>query len=278
MKSPNLDLTGPGLVPRAIRMNQVVNVRDVHSDPDYIQGWGAAQSELVVPLKIGSEVIGVIDVQSSQPGAFSSDDERLISIFAERAALALEHSRLNAQTDSRMQQLLALRTIDMAICNSFDTTLTLAILLEQVTKQLGVDAADILAFNVTTQTFKFASESGFRTPTLQHTLIKYGAGFAWRVVRERQKVVVPDIRAEADGLQRTPDLSREQFITYVGIPLLAKGQVKGVPGGIPARTACPGCGRVCLSGNAGRAGSHCNRQFRTIRASAELKCRIGHGL
>ena len=228
VRSRNLDLAGPGLVTRAIRMNQVVNVRDVQSDPDYIQGWGAAQSELVVPLKIGSEVIGVIDVQSSQPGAFSSDDERLISIFAERAALALEHSRLNAQTDSRMQQLLALRTIDMAICNSFDTNLTLAILLEQVTKQLGVDAADILAFNVNTQTFKFSSECGFRTPMLQHIQIKYGAGFAWRVVRERQKVVVPDIRAEADGLQRTPDLSSEQFITYVGIPLLAKGQVKGV--------------------------------------------------
>ncbi len=172
--------------------------------------------------------MGSLTSRVSQPGAFSPDDERLISIFAERAALALEHSRLNAQTDSRMQQLLALRTIDMAICNSFDTTLTLAILLEQVTKQLGVDAADILAFNVTTQTFKFSSECGFRTPMLQHTLIKYGAGFAWRVVRERQKVVVPDIRAEADGLQRTPDLSSEQFITYVGIPLLAKGQVKGV--------------------------------------------------
>ena len=41
-------------------------------------------------------------------------------------------------------------------------------------------------------------------------------------------IVVPDIRAEADGLQRSPDFSSEQFISYVGIPLLAKGQVKGV--------------------------------------------------
>jgi putative nucleotidyltransferase with HDIG domain len=41
-------------------------------------------------------------------------------------------------------------------------------------------------------------------------------------------IFIPDIRAVADGLQRTPDLSGEKFITYVGIPLLAKGQVKGV--------------------------------------------------
>jgi HD-GYP domain-containing protein (c-di-GMP phosphodiesterase class II) len=206
----------------------VVNAGDVHSAPDYVQGWEAAQSELAIPLKIGNNAIGAIDIQSSKPDAFSPDDERLMTIFAERAALALEHSRLNAQTDSRMQQLIALRTVDMAISSSFDINLTLGILLDQVTRQLGVHAVDILIFNATTQTFKFSCERGFRTHMLQHTQIKFGAGYAWRAVRERRMIVVPDIRAEPDGLQRSPDLSGEQFIAYVGIPLLAKGQIKGV--------------------------------------------------
>jgi len=91
-----------------------------------------------------------------------------------------------------------------------------------------VHAVDILAFNAPTQTFKFSFERGFRTYPLNHMQIKFGAGYAWSLVRERQMIVVPDIRAEADGLQRTPDLSGEQFIAYVGLPLLAKGQVKGI--------------------------------------------------
>jgi PAS domain S-box-containing protein len=228
VKYQNLALDGPGLIPLAIRTNKVVNVGDVHSAPDYVQGWEAAQSELAIPLKVGSDVIGAIDVQSSEPNAFSPDDERLMTVFAERAALALEHSRLNAQTEARLQQLTALRTVDMAISGSFDINLTLGVLLDQVTGQLGVHAADILAFNATTQMFKFACERGFRTQMLQRTQLKFGAGYAWRAIRERRAVVVPDIQVEPDGLQRFPDLSGEQFVAYLGMPLIAKGQIKGV--------------------------------------------------
>ena len=228
VKNKKLTLDGPGLVPQAIRAGATLNEGNVRAAPDYLPNWEAAQSELAIPLKIGNNVIGVIDVQSSELQGFSPDDERLMSIFAERAALVLEHSRLNTQTEKHMQQLLALRTIDMAISSSFDLSMTLGVLLDQITRLLGVHAVDILAFNTPTQTFKFSCERGFRNHALQHMQIKFGAGYAWSLVRERQMIVVPDIRAEADGLQRTPDLSDEQFITYVGMPLLAKGQVKGV--------------------------------------------------
>jgi response regulator RpfG family c-di-GMP phosphodiesterase/putative methionine-R-sulfoxide reductase with GAF domain len=228
VKYQNLALDGPGLIPRAIRTNKVVNVGDVHSDPDYVQGWDAAQSELAIPLKIGNNAIGAIDIQSSELDAFSPDDERLMAIFAERAALALEHAHLNAQTESRMQQLIALRTVDMAISSSFDINLTLGVLLDQVTGQLGVHAADILIFNAAAQTFNFSCERGFRTQTLRHTRLKFGAGYAWRLIRERQIINIPDIKKGPDGFQRSPDLSGEQFVAYVGIPLIAKGQIKGV--------------------------------------------------
>jgi PAS domain S-box-containing protein len=228
VKYQNLALDGPGLIPLAIRTNKVVNVGDVHSAPDYVPGWEAAQSELAIPLKVGSDVIGAIDVQSSQPNAFSPDDERLMTVFAERAALALEHSRLNTQIEARLQQLTALRTVDMAISASFDINLTLGVLLDQLTGQLGVHAADILIFNAAAQTFKFSCERGFRTQMLQRTQLKFGAGYAWRAIRERRVIVVPDIQAEPDGLQRSPDLSGEQFVAYLGMPLIAKGQIKGI--------------------------------------------------
>jgi PAS domain S-box-containing protein len=228
VKNKRLTLDGPGLVPQAVRTGATINAGDVRSRPDYLSNWEAAQSELAIPLKIGNSVIGVIDVQSSKPQAFTPDDERLMSIFAERAALVLEHGRLNAQTETHIQQLLALRTIDMAISSSFDLSMTLGVLLDQITRLLGVHAAEILAFNAPTQTFKFSCERGFRNHNLQHMQIKFGAGYAWSLVTERQMIIIPNIQAEADGLQRSPDLSGEQFVTYIGIPLLAKGQVKGV--------------------------------------------------
>ena len=132
---------------------------------------------------------------------------------------------MNTQAETRIQQLEALRTVDMAISGSFDLNLTLGVLLDQVLGQLGVHAADILIYNAAAQTFKFGSERGFRLQTLRHVQVKYGTGFIWRVVRERQVVDVPDITAGPDGLQRSPDLSSERFVTYLGLPLVAKGQI-----------------------------------------------------
>ncbi len=228
VRNAKLTLDGNGLVARAIRKGETINVPDVHADPDYVPNWDEAQSELAIPLKIGENVIGAIDVQSSQLNAFSPDDERPMTIFAERAALILEHSRLSTQMETRIQQLVALRTVDMAISGSFDINLTLGVLLDQVMGQLGAHAADILIFNAATQTFKFACERGFRLQTLRHIQLKYGTGYVWRAVRERQVINIPDINAGPDGLQRSPDLSSEHFVTYLGIPLIAKGQIRGV--------------------------------------------------
>ena len=228
VKDKELTLNGPGLVSQAIRTGKTFNVPDVRSAPEYVPNWAAAQSELTIPLKLGNDVIGAIDVQSAAAGAFNADDERLMSIFAERAALVLEHSRLNTQTEVRIQQLVALRTVDMAISGSFDIALTLGVLLDQVTGVLGLHAADILIYNAATQAFKLAGERGFRTHMLQHTQLNLGMGYAWRVVRERRMVVISNLQAESAGMQRFPDLSGEQFVTYMGLPLIAKGQTQGV--------------------------------------------------
>jgi PAS domain S-box-containing protein len=228
VRNVNLTLDGPGLVARAVRQGETLNVPDVHAQSDYLPNWDAARSELTIPLKMGNNVIGVIDLQSSQANAFGPDHERPMTIFAERAALVLEHGRLNTQMETRIQQLVALRTIDMAISASFDLNLTLGVLLDQVLGQLEVDAADILIYNPAAQTFKFACERGFRLQTLRHVQLKFGSGFVWRVVRERQVINIPDITAGPDGLQRSPDLSSEHFVTYLGVPLVAKGQIRGV--------------------------------------------------
>jgi PAS domain S-box-containing protein len=226
--SKTLTLDGPGLVPQAIRSGQTVNVGDVHTVQGYLPNWESAMSEMAVPLKIGNDVIGVIDTQSALPNAFNKQDEGLMTIFAERAALALEHSRLYEQTEGRVQQLAALRTVDMAISSSFDIHLTLDILLDQVRAQLGVHAADILGYNQVTQTFWFSCGQGFRTHALQHTHLRLGEGYAGKAAMERRLLKVPDLHAEPSGFGKSPLLVGENFISYAGIPLVAKGQIKGV--------------------------------------------------
>ena len=113
-----IPLAEAGLIWLAARSGRVLNVPDVKSEPDYVAGWRDARSELVVPLVLDDRVVGVFDLQSGHPAAFSDADARTIRSFAERAALALRlselvgdagkaHARLEAVT--RATQLLNFR-------------------------------------------------------------------------------------------------------------------------------------------------------------------------
>ncbi|MBP7591976.1 MAG: GAF domain-containing protein [Chloroflexi bacterium] len=100
-----LTVSGPGIIPEAIRTGKSLNVYDVDTQPQYKQGWKLTKSELCVPLKIDRRVIGAIDMQSSDYHAFNQDDERLLSHFADRAALALQSVRLFNETQRWAKEL-----------------------------------------------------------------------------------------------------------------------------------------------------------------------------
>jgi PAS domain S-box-containing protein len=139
---------------------------------------------------------------------------------------------MRRQAESRIErhlaQLAALRTIDTAISSSFDLRLTLNVLLEQVTTQLGVDAAGILLLHAPTQTLEYAAGRGFRSPAIQRARLRLGEGLAGRAALERQTVHVPDFHEVGGDSARAAELGNEGFVTYFGTPLVAKGQVRGV--------------------------------------------------
>ena len=219
---------GAGLVPLAIRTGRVINTPDVRDIPGYIPGWKAARAELTIPLQIGAQIIGVIDIQSSEPNAFNSSDERFMAIFAGQAALVLEHARLFAETQGRLQNLISLGTVDQAISSSFDLRSTLGILLDQVIERLQVDAVDIIVLNPDTQTFQYSIGQGFHTQPVQHPDIQLDDDYAGRAARERRTIVIQNLEKDPGGFARSEDFTREGFTSYIGIPLIAKGQVKAV--------------------------------------------------
>jgi PAS domain S-box-containing protein/putative nucleotidyltransferase with HDIG domain len=134
------------------------------------------------------------------------------------------------QDKMQIDRLSALRAIDMAITASLDMRVTFSIFLEEVIKNLHVDAADVLVLN--SQTFNkltFIAARGFRTDALRYTNLSIGEGYAGRVAQERKTIFIPDLKKDQpDLLNLSPKLSSENFTTYCGTPLIAKGQVKGV--------------------------------------------------
>lgn len=61
-------------------------IPDVSTDPTYSMCFVETKSEIVLPIKIGSRILGVIDVESNHPDAFSSQERALLEQVAEMLA------------------------------------------------------------------------------------------------------------------------------------------------------------------------------------------------
>lgn len=130
------------------------------------------------------------------------------------------------RSQRQIRQLKALREIDSATTAVLDPRMTFQVLLDQITGQLGADAADILIFDQDSQMLIFESGEGFKTDALRHTRLSLGEGYAGRAALEQTIVSVPDLSGR--GLSSSKNFSVEGFVSYVGVPLIARARVQGV--------------------------------------------------
>lgn len=86
-----------GLIGWVAARGESVLVNDVEADPRYVNHYPdrvSTQSELCVPILIGDEVAGVLDVQSDRLDAFSEADQRTLETLAVQIAVTMENARL----------------------------------------------------------------------------------------------------------------------------------------------------------------------------------------
>ena len=71
----------------AVAQERALVVPDVHAFPGHIACDSASRSELVVPLRAVGRIVGVLDLDSPQPGRFDEDDragcERMMGALLE---------------------------------------------------------------------------------------------------------------------------------------------------------------------------------------------------
>ncbi len=63
------------------------------------------RSEMGLPLRIGDEIIGALDVQSEVSDAFSQEDVELFSILADQISIAIANNRLLAETARALEEM-----------------------------------------------------------------------------------------------------------------------------------------------------------------------------
>ncbi|MBI4843653.1 MAG: PAS domain S-box protein [Nitrospirae bacterium] len=139
--------------------------------------------------------------------------------------------RKMAEESAEMQlnRLKALHAIDLAIASSFDLNVILNILLDQIVSQMKVDAASILILHEKTFMLEPAAGKGFLSGTGRRKAHRVLESPAKQAVMEKSVVSISEIRNyKGIPIDFANECEKEGFVSYVAVPLVCKGIVKGV--------------------------------------------------
>jgi PAS domain S-box-containing protein len=139
-----------------------------------------------------------------------------------------EVQALNLELNNRLDRLSALREIDGALVSSLDLQLTLNLVLDKIRQQCGAQAANVLLYSPESLSLRFFVGRGFRTSLIKSLWVRLGQPLGGLVGLDRTLLVVPNIEAREPGRELSELIKAESVQSYVGLPLLAKGELLGV--------------------------------------------------
>ncbi len=136
---------GRGLVGRAADTNTVVLAADVLQ----MAGWVPnpllpdTKSEVAVPIALGEQVLGVLDVQQDTAGALKAADASLIQSVAQQVAIALQNARSYAQTEREAQTEARIREITQKIQSAATAPAAMQTAVRELGRALGAERVSV---------------------------------------------------------------------------------------------------------------------------------------
>jgi putative methionine-R-sulfoxide reductase with GAF domain len=126
---------GRGLVGRACESGQVVLVADTASDPNWLPNplLPETRSEIAVPIMLGDEVLGALDVQENEVEGIGQEDADLLLSIAGQVAIALRNARQYADAQRQVEQ----EARVAAIIGQIQNTQTIEEALQVAVRELG---------------------------------------------------------------------------------------------------------------------------------------------
>ncbi|HKV88355.1 MAG TPA: GAF domain-containing protein [Candidatus Dormibacteraeota bacterium] len=182
----------------------------------------------VVPMRVrGTRIgtIGLFERRGSNP--LTEKDLIWMQAVADRAAVAVENAQLYEDAVQRLERLSSLQGVGRAISAGPDLPVTLNVILDQVTKQLKVDAADVLLVDESDGMLALAASTGFVATSMVDYRVPAEEGSPVRAVMARRVETVTALGGFSQFRRRSL-FAREGFKSYGAVPLIARSKLLGV--------------------------------------------------
>jgi GAF domain-containing protein len=176
-----------------------------------------------VPLMVAGHAIGVLHVGSVHQRKFDTEDIELLQLAADRAAIAIEHTRLFEAEQHARRRIERIQAVTDAALAHLDVRDLLDVLLPRLQAVLSADTCTVFLADSKGILVARASVGIDEVATPLHVPI--GTGFPGVVAAERRPLILDDLN-ETDVLN--PMLRLRGIRSMLGVPLLVRGEVIGV--------------------------------------------------
>ena len=214
---------GRGVTGRAAQLRQTILVDDVTKETDYIDAVPNVRSELAIPLIVKNRVIGVIDIEAQQPGYFTEEHKRLLTLIASRMAVGIENARLHTRTTRQARTLLLLNEIARELTSILNVDSLLARIAELLRRLIDYQMFSILMVDESGEKLQHRFALRFNENIhLKHD-IPLGMGLVGAAAQNKETVLVPDVSKDSRYILLNPETRSE-----LAVPLIYKDSVIGV--------------------------------------------------
>ncbi|MBN2549471.1 MAG: GAF domain-containing protein [Anaerolineales bacterium] len=222
---------GVGIVGTVAKTGEPWRVADVSQEPVYVTIDARTCSEICVPLKIGDQIIGVINAESTQLDFFTAADERLLVTLAGQLSTGIQRARLDAESRRQLYELALLLEASVAVSTSLDLATVLSITAQQMTAALDVEVCLISLWNQEDDTLRneltYSRHPEWRQEKVDAVYHLSDFPATYQVVKTRRPLVVQLDDPAADLAEKTR-MEQRGFKSQLEVPLIARDRVLGI--------------------------------------------------
>jgi sigma-B regulation protein RsbU (phosphoserine phosphatase) len=214
---------GEGVTGLAAQTRQAVLVEDVISDSRYIEAVANVRSELAVPLISKNRVIGVIDIEAREPGYFTEEHRRLLTLVASRMAAGIENAQLYTRVTKQARILQTLNEIARELTSILNLDELLGRVAELVRRLIDYQMFSILLLDQAGEKLQHRFSLRFNESIHLKNDIQMGYGLVGAAAQSKTAVLVPDVSKDNRYVPTNPETRSE-----LAVPLIYKDNVIGV--------------------------------------------------
>ena len=213
---------GEGITGQAAATREPIMVRDVRKETSYLNAMDAVRSEMAIPMMARDKLVGVIDFQSTEVGAYTIDDVALMRLIASRIASAIDNARLYRRVDLQHRTLRTLTKTSQGFSSILDLDELLGTVAESVKALMDYDSFIIWLLDEPKQVLRKRVSISLDGEA-EMDEIPISIGVTGSAARLRRPMRVVDTSADPRYIASHPNLRSE-----VAVPLMLRDRVIGV--------------------------------------------------